>query len=168
MKADCLNYEERELAKYIYDNYIRVANGGRKVELCVDEDTFRELKDYYDSGLKKRTYNKIINLFYDTLDNEHFRYYENEIELDDYRVLWDIDTEIDEETYWLYADDFLRSFDTDFGVETFYSGRSARHIVIKNNIDNFINYSELRNEYIKVRNDFIAFINSNEWKNEEV
>lgn len=167
MKANELNYEERELAKYIYQNYIRVANSGRKVELCTDEDTFRELKDYYDNDLTKKTYNKIIKLFNETLANEYFRYYEGDIQIDDTRVLWEIDTDIDEGNYWFYADYFLRDFDMNFGVETHYAGRGYRHIVIKDNIDNFINYNELRNEYIKVRNDFIEFINSNEWENEE-
>lgn len=166
MKANELNYEERELAKYIYEHYISTRNYGRVVELNIDEDTFAELKDYYDSGLKKWTYNKIIRLFNNTLSNEHFRYYENDIELDDTRVMWDINTDIDEETYWFYADCFLRDFDTNFGVETLFAGRGYRHIVIKDNIDNFINYNKLRNEYIKVRNNFIEFINSNEWKEE--
>jgi len=162
-----LTYNERELAKYIYDKYITTANYGRTTYFEIDDDTFAELKEYYDSDLKKWTYNKIVKLFNKTLENENFRYYENEIQLDENHNLFEINVDIDEELYWFYADNYLETFEEEFGIKIGYNGRGGRHIVIENNVDNFINYTTLQEYYKDLRNDFIAFINSEEWKEEE-
>lgn len=155
-----LTYNERELAKYIYDKYIRTANYGRG-------DTFAELKEYYDSDLKKWTYNKIVKLFNKTFENENFCYYGNEIQLDENYNLFEINVDIDGELYWFYADNYLKTFEEKFGIKIGCNGRGGRHIVIENNVDNFINYTTLQEYYEDLRNDFISFINSEEWKEEE-
>lgn len=155
MIFDTLTYDEKELAEYLY-GYVESNYRG---EPSSKLPNISEVREYYDDRLSKRSYDKVVKLLYATIQNENFKYYEGKIQLDETRNYWELEKDIDQDTFWQTADDYLDMFEEETGVPAGYSGRSFRHVLIENNVKNFINYKELWYAYQKIRQEFIDYLN---------
>lgn len=90
------------------------------------------------------------------------KYYEDFLELSDDPILWAIDANIDEYTYYQLAGDFLRKFEKEYDVPGVgYTGRSNRHVVCPDTWENVVRYDELVDGMQKYQQEFVDYINSN-------
>lgn len=152
---------EKDLANYMYKEYISFHNYGKILDCNIDTDTFKELKEYYDEDLNKRAFNKIVKLFNKTLSNKSFRYYNTSIQLNDNHTLFSIDREdLNFESYQMIVEDFLNGFEEDTDTKVYTDGRSGRHIVVKDNVENFINFNWLQEIQMNLESEMITYINT--------
>ena len=164
MKKNNIDFD---LANYIYKKIIcHNYKGDLLIELNekeINDLFYNDVKIYYDDKIKKPAFNRIIKAFKKIVESKEIKFYNDEIQLNDDRTLWLLnnDVVIDWDGFQLIASDFLDSFTIDTGIDVFQDGRSGRHIVIENNIKNFINSLEYRKIILKLQNDLIKYINKN-------
>lgn len=108
----------------------------------------------------------VIQIYGDFIFARNVDYYswDNEVwlELSDDRILWDIDADINEATYWMIAGNFIDKFEEEYGVSgVIYAGRSGRHVLCPNTWENVVRYDDLVVGMEQCQKDFIDYINSN-------
>ena len=93
---------------------------------------------------------------------------ETYLELSDRHVLWEINADIDNYTYWDIADKAIDAFEQEYDVsDVGYAGRSGRHVVCPATWENLVRYDELVAGMKECQQDFIDYINSNYGEYEE-
>ena len=154
-----------DVESQLYDEYGTVENVLSVIEEYYDEETgyaefIEEVLDYYypydfDESDAMQIYNDFASI-------DEVKYYEGYLELSDDHILWEIDANIDDVTYWKLADAFISDFEKDYDVsEVSYLGRSGRHVVCPDNWENVVRYDELVDGMQKYQQEFIDYINSN-------
>lgn len=87
---------------------------------------------------------------------------ETYLELSDDPIMWSINADIDNVTYWEIADEFIDKFEQEYDISGVgYAGRSGRHVVCPDNWENVVRYDELVAGMQKYQKEFIDYINSN-------
>jgi hypothetical protein len=123
-------------------------------------DFIHEVLDYYSSY--DFTAADALQIYRDFADIGEVKYYDGYLELSDDHIMWDIDADIDDETYYMLADDFIDSFEKEYDVHgVTYVGRSGRHVLCPDTWENVLRYDELVAGMKKCEQDFIDYINSN-------
>lgn len=159
-----------DVESWLYDDYDSI------------DEILETIEDYYDAD--GDNYNEFID---DVLDNyppydfddsdvrqiyddfamaRPVEYYsdggETYLELSNDRILLEIDADIDNETYWNIADEFIDRFEAEYGVsDVGYVGRSGRHVVCPDTWENVVRYDDLVAGVEKYQQEFIDYINSN-------
>ena len=153
---------QKNLLEYIYNTFVESSSYGKNVYLKRDDDyIIWDVKEYYDECAKKKSILKCIEYIKNVISSEGFRYYEGNIQLNDNHTMFNINKYIDTDEYWLLVGDYLQSFEEESGCEVFLDGRMNRHVVVKDTVDNFINYNKLRGLQIKYENELVEYINTN-------
>ena len=162
-KWNALNYDDKELLSYIYDTYFKnEKNLIDNFDQDFIEKAYKEVNEYYDDSIDWKSFAKIYNMLYDTSANQYFKYYENDIQLSDDHVIFEIDHAVDPEDYWYIARMYCEDFEELTGEKIGTAGRMDRHIVVDNTAKNFIDFAELRDLQQSLQKDFIAEINEME------
>ena len=145
------------IARYLYD------------ELYDGEITkdFSDVMEEYDGDASLLDYKKAVRLIQGVLDSG-VKYYNDDLELSDRKVMFDIHTDIDPLDYWDDADQWLVQFDIDNNTDTHYAGRGNRHIIIEDNFDNFIRYPQLRDKMRELQDAFVEYMNNKDTSEDEV
>ena len=164
---DGLSYEEQELAEYLFDEYAEHSgrhNSYISVDLPETNILLDEVHQYYDDRITKKQLNNAVKALSVDADVEM---YEGSLQLSDEPVLQFINVDIPEDEYdafdayyWEEVDNWLKKFDKDNGVETYYAGRGGRHVIIDKTAKNFINYKVLRDRFDSLKSEFIKYIES--------
>ena len=129
-------------------------------------DNFSFEEKFYE--WEKRNY---LDDYFDELGIET---YEDSLQLSDTPVMNFINNEYFDEMnpdeamswYWHQVDAFLTSFEEEMqnkGLlqgEVYYEGRSSRHIVIEDTLDNVLNYDKIKQAYEKLEQEFIEYMNN--------
>ena len=154
-----------DVESQLYDEYGTVEYVLDTIEEYYDEETgyaefIEEVLDYYypydfDESDAVQIHNDFASI-------GEVKYYEGYLELSDDHIMWEIDANIDEYTYYMLADEFIREFEKDYDVsEVSYLGRSGRHVVCPDTWENVVRYDELVAGMQKYQQEFIDYINSN-------
>lgn len=156
------NSEEEDLATYLYTDAMEYATFDSREKRCTDYElnTFEDVQDWYDSNLTEETYNKVVNIVKNVIENTTY-YSDSEsaradidIELSDNHTLWDIQVPDDydenegyyfqQETYPALVDEAAADFKQRTGEELKFLGRSGRHVCVRNHFLNAYKFNELK------------------------
>lgn len=151
-----LSKDTLEIAEYLYDN---LSDG----QITKD---FSDILEEYDEDASLFDYKKASQLIQGVLDSG-IKYYNDDLELSDRRVMYEIHTDIDPLDYWDDADQWLVQFDMDNNTDTHYAGRGNRHIIIEDNFDNFIRYPQLRDKMRELQDAFVEYMNNKDTSEDE-
>lgn len=122
-------------------------------------DFIHEVLDYYSPY--DFTAADAMQIYKDFASIGEVKYYDGYLELSDDHIMWDIDADIDDETYYMLADDFIDSFEKEYDVSgVTYVGSSGRHVVCPNTWENVKRYDELVAGMENRQQEFIDYINS--------
>lgn len=157
---------EEDLAIYIFNEiweYAAIDRDGKIVDMDIPElDT---IQTYYDDNITEETYNKVVKIVTDALNQCTFYCADNDcyIELSDNHTLWDIDApdgfESDsffEETYAMIVNEAATDFKKETGIDLLYLGRMGRHVCVETTLDNVINYHKLQSVQDKLEKEVIS------------
>ena len=149
----------------LYDEYGTVEDVLETIEEYSDgynglAEFIREVLDYYSPY--DFTAADAMQIYKDFASIGEVTYYDGYIELSDDHIMWDIDADIDKETYYMLADGFIDQFEAEYNVsDVGYAGRSGRHLVCPNTWENVVRYDDLVAGAKEYQQEFIDYINSN-------
>lgn len=167
MKTDAQLFD---VESWLYDEYGSVEEVIETIEYYFDEDEnsyaefIEEVLDYYPPY--DFDDEDVIQIYGDFISARNVDYYswdgETYLELSDNHVMWDIDADIAEGTYWMIAGNFADKFEAEYDVSgVLFAGRSGRHLVCPNTWENVVRYDELVAGAEKCQREFVNYINSN-------
>ena len=160
-----------DVESWLYDDYDSIDEILETIEDYYDEDgdNYNEfiddvLNNYppydFDDADVRQIYDDFTRL--GSLVEYYSEGGETYLELSDGRILWEIDADIDNGTYWDIADEFIDRFEAEYGVsDVGYVGRSGRHVVCPDTWENVVRYDDLVDGVAKYQQEFIDYINSN-------
>ena len=162
--------------KDYYRDYLRESASIDKTEnsLSIDYDLIKYMMSEYEYYSKFPEYNDVVEEYYGSLTKEEYNKaieiankikdiptYNGALELSDNHTLYELKSLDDaydsysEDVYYTYSqfvEDAVRTFEEDTGVKLYGEGRSGRHIVVDDTIENRIKYDELK--YVNQMNGF--------------
>lgn len=142
-----------QLLEYLYDNDIWVDKRGN---IQKDISSYEQVKEYYDNNIRRDTYNRARKI----LEELDIKFYDGYIELSDNHTLWQINSCITPEVYWMWVEDFAQIFYEETGVKVYCEGRSNRHVVVEGNIDNALQIDKLKEAQQRLEEEFINKCNN--------
>ena len=177
--------------KDYYKDYLRESANLDKTEnsLSIDYDLIKYMMSEYEYYSKFPEYNDVVEEYYGSLTKEEYNKaieiankikdiptYNGALELSDNHTLYELKSLDDaydsysEDVYYTYSqfvEDAVRTFEEDTGVKLYGEGRSGRHIVVDDTIENRIKYDELKEKQAELEkwvinntNRYIDAINS--------
>jgi hypothetical protein len=152
-----------EVESQLYDEYGTVEDVLETIEEYSDgynglAEFIREVLDYYSPY--DFTAADAMQIYKDFAAIGEVKYYDGYIELFDDPVMQWIEADIDEDTYRMIVEDYINSFEKEYGVSgVWFAGRGGKHCVCPNTWENVVRYDELVEGAEKYREDFIDFIN---------
>lgn len=159
-----------DVESWLYDEYGSIDEVVETMEYYYDEEEnsyeefIEEVLNYYPPY--DFTDEDAIQIYDDFAMGPPIEYYswdgETYIELSDRPVMWSINADIDNVTYWEIADEFIDKFEQEYDISGVgYVGRSNRHLVCPNTWENVVRYDDLVVGAEKYQQEFIDYINSN-------
>lgn len=142
-----------QLLEYLYDNDIWVDKRGN---IQKDISSYEQVKEYYDNNIRRDTYNRARKI----LEELDVKFYDGYIELNDNHTLWQINSCIPQEVYWMWVEDFAQIFYEETGVVVYCEGRSNRHVVVEDNLDNVLQINKLKEVQRRLEEEFINKCNN--------
>lgn len=159
-----------DVESWLYDEYGSIDEVVETMEYYYDEEEnsyeefIEEVLNYYPPY--DFTDEDAIQIYDDFAFARNIEYYswdgETYIELSDRPVMWDIEADIADGTYWMLADEFAEKFEKEYNVSgVLFVGRSNRHLVCPNTWENVVRYDDLVVGAEKYQQEFIEYINRN-------
>lgn len=142
-----------QLLEYLYDNDIWMDSRGN---IKKDISSYEQVKEYYDNNIRRDTYNRAHKI----LEELDIKFYDGYIELSDNHTLWQINSCISQEVYWMWVEDFAQFFYEETGVVVYCEGRSGRHVVVEGNLDNALQIDKLKEVQQRLEEEFIMKCNN--------
>ena len=93
-------------------------------------------------------------------EKENIQYYQGNLELSRRHILWEITTDLEEELYCGFVNEWLEKFKERYDCEVFLRGRSNRHCCIEDTDKNKLRYHELIKEFELFQDEFVEYINN--------
>ncbi len=171
------NSDEEDLATMLYAEAMDYASFDRDGK-CTDYEIqdLEEVQDWYDSSVTEETYNKVVGIVKNVIDNIKF-YNDSEgtgtyIELNDNHTLWEVEApkEVSNDGSFdmVYSDivnEAANKFQEETDTKLFLVGRMGRHACVENNFTNASRYNELQEVQEKLEKEVIekanAYLNGN-------
>ena len=130
-----------------------------------DEEGNYEYNDYFDDN---EAFIRIVKCSLELKEKLKGRIYNADklqmLELSNNHTLFDINSDIDMETYYMLVKDKMDEFESITDVEVFAEGRSGRHMCVYNNLENAYRYDELCNIQQKLEQELIDELNSGRYE----
>ena len=159
-----------DVESWLYDEYGSIDEVVETIEYYYDEEenSYAEFIEEVLNNYPPYDFDDedVIQIYEDFAFARNVEYYswdgETYLELSDNPVMWSIDADIAEGTYWMLADDFTERFENEYNVsDVLFAGRSGKHLVCPNTWENVVRYDDLVAGAEKYQQEFIDYINSN-------
>lgn len=93
------------------------------------------------------------------LHDENFEFYEGFLELHDHRTLQKVKKEVDPDNYESLLDQVMSAFEGETGVSIYMRGKSGRHVLVDDTIENRENYDKLKSVAFRLEKELIDELN---------
>lgn len=110
--------------------------------------------------LIKNVLNKDLLIDIRRYEKENIQYYQGELELSRRHILWEITTDMEQDLYVEFVNEWLERFDTDHNCEVFLLGRNNRHCCVKDTDQNKLRYHELKEQFQAFQDAFVEYMNN--------
>lgn len=152
------NFDEKEraLAEWIYTEYAPYYD--RYDNVYYDIPTYDTVIDDFDDRISRKQYEKVRSAFINAIENAN--YYESYLELSDAPILNYIQSSrLSQEAWNNIRDKYLENFEDITGVEAWLEGRSGRHVVVHDTIENLFAFTQLQSTFKKLQDEMIEEVN---------
>ena len=161
-----------DVESWLYDEYGSIEEVLETIEWYFDEEEnsyaefIEEVLDNYGYDWYDWDDADVMQIYEDFAFARNVEYYSWDgalwLELSDDPIMWKINADISEATYWMLADEFTSKFEEEYNVsDVVYGGRSSRHLLCPNTWENVVRYDDLVAGAEKYQQEFVDYINHN-------